>query len=61
MAWGIYDVKLAGESVTHPHLRVCGFRSEHYMEMPLVGAIAGVAAAALSRSVGVGRWVGRVY
>ena len=32
---GIYDVKLAGESVTHPHLRVCGFRSEHYMKMSL--------------------------
>ena len=31
----IYDVKLAGESVTHPHLRVCGFCSEHYMNMSL--------------------------
>ena len=30
---GIYDVKLAGESVTHPHLRIVGFRSEHYCKV----------------------------
>ena len=26
----VYDVKCCGESVTHPHLRIMTFRSEHY-------------------------------
>ena len=30
---GVYDVKLAGESVTHPHLRIVGYRSEHYCKL----------------------------
>ena len=29
----IYDSKLAGESVTHPHLRYCGWRAGHYHKM----------------------------
>ena len=28
-----YDSKLNGESVTHPHLRHCSWRSEHYHKM----------------------------
>lgn len=30
---GIYDVKMCGEVVTHPHLRVMSFRAEHYAKM----------------------------
>ena len=30
---GVYDVKMAGESVTHPHLRIVGYRSEHYCKV----------------------------
>ena len=30
---GFYDVKLSGEVVTHPHLRVMSFRSEHWLKM----------------------------
>eukprot|EP00974_Lingulodinium_polyedra_P118660 11168051-Lingulodinium_polyedra.AAC.1 len=26
----IYDSTDVGESVTRPHLRICGFRSKHY-------------------------------
>ena len=29
----IYDSKLNGESVTHPHLRHCSWRAEHYCKM----------------------------
>ena len=29
----MYDIKLAGESVTHPHLRIVGYRSEHYCKV----------------------------
>ena len=28
--FGYYDIKLSGETVTHPHLRVMQFRAEHY-------------------------------
>ena len=30
---GVYDCKLAGESVTHPHLRTCNWRAEHYEKL----------------------------
>ena len=30
---GLYDVKLSGEVVTHPHLRVMSFRSDHWLKM----------------------------
>ena len=30
---GVYDCKLAGESVTHPHLRSCNWRAQHYEKM----------------------------
>lgn len=29
----VYDVKSSGESVTHPHLRVMSFRTEHYAKL----------------------------
>lgn len=29
----VYDVKCCGESVTHPHLRIMTFRSEHYAKL----------------------------
>ncbi len=29
----IYDIKMCGEVVTHPHLRIMSFRSEHYAKL----------------------------
>lgn len=29
----VYDIKCSGESVTHPHLRIMSFRSEHYAKL----------------------------
>ena len=30
---GSYDIKCSGEAVTHPHLRLMSFRSEHYAKL----------------------------
>ena len=30
---GFYDVKSSGEVITHPHLRMMSFRSEHYLKL----------------------------
>ena len=30
---GVYDIKLSGEVVTHPHLRIMSFRDEHWEKM----------------------------
>ena len=30
---GVYDIKMSGEVVTHPHLRIMSFRDEHWEKM----------------------------
>ena len=30
---GVYDIKMSGEVVTHPHLRIMSFRDEHWENM----------------------------
>ena len=33
---GVYDIKMSGEVVTHPHLRIMSFRDEHWEKMAKV-------------------------